>query len=254
MIRSDPMPPAPITALNPLPEDAAMLYPGQELAAMDHANNYHRWILDLFRPYLGARAAEVGAGIGSFSRIILETTAVQELTALEPAANLFPILQGRLQANPRAQALPLYLDAWKPVHAPDSIAAVNVMEHIQDDEQFLRDANRILAPGGTILLFVPALPQLYGKLDAQFGHFRRYLKPELAAKLKASGFHLERLHYVNFTGIVSWYVTAKVLGRTTISASSVQFYDRVVIPIVRRLEALVTPPVGQNLVAVGRKL
>jgi SAM-dependent methyltransferase len=221
---------------------------------MDHADNYHRWILDLFRPYLGPRVAEVGAGIGSFSRIILETAAVQELTALEPAANLFPILNDRLQANPRAQALPIYLNAWQPADPPDSIAAVNVMEHIQDDEQFLRDANRTLAPGGTILLFVPALPALYGKLDAQFGHFRRYVKPELAGKLKASGFHVERLHYVNFPGIMSWYFTAKILQRTTIPASSVQFYDRVVIPVVRRLEAVVTPPIGQNLVAVGRKL
>jgi len=221
---------------------------------MDHAKNYHRWILDLFRPYLGPRAAEVGAGIGSFSRTILETATVQELTALEPAANLFPILRDRLQGNPRARALPLYLDAWKPVQAPDSIVAVNVMEHIQDDEQFLRDANRILAPSGTILLFVPALPRLYGQLDAQFGHFRRYLKPGLAAKLKASGFHVERLHYVNFTGILSWYVAAKILRRSTVSASSVQFHDRVLIPIVRRIEAVVTPPVGQNLVAVGRKL
>jgi SAM-dependent methyltransferase len=250
----NPVPPTPITALNPSPEGTALLYPGQELAAMDHADNYHRWILDLFRPYLGPRVAEVGAGIGSFSRIILETTVVQELTGLEPAANLFPILRERLQADQRAQALPIYLDAWQPAQAPNSIVAVNVMEHIQHDEQFLRDANRILAPGGTILLFVPALPQLYGKLDAQFGHFRRYVKPELAAKLGASGFHVERLHYVNFTGIASWYVTAKILRRTTISASSVQFYDRVVIPIVRRLESLVTPPVGQNLVAVGRKL
>jgi SAM-dependent methyltransferase len=248
------VPPTSITALNPAPDDSALLYPGQELAAMDRADNYHRWILDLFRPYLGPRVAEVGAGIGSFSRIILECAAVQELTALEPAANLFPILQDRLHANPRAQALPLYLNAWKPVAAPDSIAAVNVMEHIQDDEQFLRDANRILAPSGTILLFVPALPGLYGTLDSQFGHFRRYVKPELASKLKASGFHVEKLHYVNFTGIASWYLTAKILRRTTIPASSVQFYDRVVIPIVRRLESAITPPVGQNLVCVGRKL
>jgi len=53
---------------------------------------------------------------------------------------------------------------------------------------------------------------------------------------------------------MSWYFTAKILQRTTIPASSVQFYDRVVIPVVRRLEAVVTPPIGQNLVAVGRKL
>ena len=230
-----------------------MLYPGQELAAMDHADNYHRWILDLFRPYMGPRVVEVGAGIGSFSRIILQAFHVQTLTALEPAANLFPILHERLQADPRAHALRIYLDNWEAPEAPDSIAAVNVLEHIKDDEQFLRDAHRILAPGGTVLLFVPALPSLYSGLDSQFGHFRRYVKPELGAKVAAAGFQVERLRYVNLPGILSWYTTGKILRRTTIPASNVQFYDRVVIPIVRRVENAITPPLGQNLVCVGRK-
>ncbi len=58
--------------------------------------DYHRWILDAFRPYLGPRVIEVGAGIGSFSRVILASSAAEQLTALEPADNLYPILSYRL--------------------------------------------------------------------------------------------------------------------------------------------------------------
>src|SRR4051812_30371942 len=48
-------------------------YPGRELESMVFAANYHRWILDIFRPYLGKRIVEVGAGSGSFSELLLET-------------------------------------------------------------------------------------------------------------------------------------------------------------------------------------
>ncbi len=54
------------------------------------------------------------------------------------------------------------------------------MEHIEDDEQFLHNAHRALVPGGTLLLFVPALPWLYGAMDREFGHCRRYVKSDLS--------------------------------------------------------------------------
>jgi hypothetical protein len=47
-------------------------YFGKDLEAMSFANNYHRWILSEFLPYLGSSVAEVGAGTGSFSSLILE--------------------------------------------------------------------------------------------------------------------------------------------------------------------------------------
>src|SRR5262245_64262961 len=46
-------------------------YPGRELEFMDLAVNYHRWILERLRPYLGRRIVEVGAGTGAFSQLLL---------------------------------------------------------------------------------------------------------------------------------------------------------------------------------------
>jgi SAM-dependent methyltransferase len=229
------------------------LYPGLELAAMDLADNYHRWILDTFRPYLGARVIEVGAGIGSVSRAILTHTSISQFTALEPAENLYPILSHRLQGDLRAHAIRAYLEELELRESVDSLVAVNTMEHIKDDAHFLRCAHRALVSGGTLLLFVPALPRLYGSLDREFGHFRRYLKPGLAAQMDAAGFHVELLRYMNFPGILSWFVSGRILRRKTIPPSNVKFYDRVIVPIVRRLESIVSPPLGQSLLAIGRR-
>jgi len=64
--------------------DDALVYEGRDLEAMSFARNYHRWILDLFRPYLGSRLVEVGAGSGSFSEMLLALRP-ESLTLVEPS-------------------------------------------------------------------------------------------------------------------------------------------------------------------------
>ena len=61
------------------------------LEAMSLAENYHRWILTHFEPFLGTRVAEVGAGLGNFSSFLLKSN-IQELTAIEPSKELYPLL------------------------------------------------------------------------------------------------------------------------------------------------------------------
>jgi len=64
---------------------------------MAFAVNYHRWILDRLAPFLGKRIIEVGAGVGSFSELLLETRP-ESLTSLEPSPNMFAVLIQRLAA------------------------------------------------------------------------------------------------------------------------------------------------------------
>ena len=61
-------------------------YFGKDLEAMSFAVNYHRWILSEFSPYLGESVAEVGAGMGNFSQMILQT-GIKSLAAFEPSVN-----------------------------------------------------------------------------------------------------------------------------------------------------------------------
>src|SRR4030095_11171866 len=67
---------------------------------------------------------------------------------------------------------------------------VNVLEHIPDDVQALRDLYDALEPGGTVLVFAPALPALYGAFDRRIGHCRRYRRSTLATGVSTT--HFER--------------------------------------------------------------
>ena len=63
-------------------------YAGRDLESMSFARNYHDWILELFRPYLGSRLVEVGAGTGSFSEMLLARGA-ETLSLVEPSTEMY---------------------------------------------------------------------------------------------------------------------------------------------------------------------
>ena len=128
-----------------------MKYTGREMESMDFAVNYHRWILEIFRPFLGKRIVEVGAGTGAFSQMLMETNP-ESLTMLEPSANLFPLLVERMGSDRALQGTLREAS----VSNPDSILYVNVLEHVENDEAELADAHSMLAPSGRVFIFVPA--------------------------------------------------------------------------------------------------
>lgn len=228
-------------------------YSGEELDALEGARNYHRWIAGRFAPYLGRRIVEVGAGIGTFAEHLLQAAPQAELTLVEPAGNNYPHLAARFADRPRVRTVQGYLDDVAQPESADALVAVNVMEHVHDDAGFLRTAHRLLAPGGHALVFVPALPALYGTLDEAFEHVRRYTRDELDGKLRAAGLRPLRVRYTNLPGVAAWWLSGKVLRRRTLSARDARLYDRWVVPWVSALERVWTPPLGQSLVAVARK-
>ena len=228
-------------------------YSGTELDALTEARNYYSWLLHRFSPHLGRRVVEVGAGIGTFSEFLLRDGGVAELTLLEPAENTYPRLEDRFRQDPRVRTLQGYLEEHAGDLSADSLVSVNVLEHVPDDEAFLRDAHRVLVPGGRVLLFVPALEQLYGSLDEAFEHHRRYTRGMLASRLERAGFRPLRISYVNLPGVLSWFIAGKVLRKRTLSPADVRLYDSWVIPWVRRIEDRWEAPVGQSLLAVGQK-
>lgn len=229
------------------------VYSSSELDALAGAPNYYRWITSRFEPYLGPRVVEVGAGIGTFSEFLLGVSKIERLTTIEPAANTFPLLKAKLATFPQALALEGFLDDHAGALSADSVVAVNVLEHVENDEEFLRLAWNVVVPGGTLLLFVPAVPAIIGTLDKAFKHFRRYTRPILKQKLEKTGWSIEKIGYMNLPGIIPWFVAGRVLRWNSISPGSARFYDRVILPLTRRIEEMIEMPIGQSLLAVARK-
>src|SRR5690348_1826307 len=239
-------------SVSPTLTSEPFVYSGTELEAMAQARNYCQWILRYFAPYLGGRIVEIGAGSGTFSRLLLDRKNTEQLVLFEAAANLMPILRQRF-TDPRVQ---LHCGTFDPAllsETPDSVVLVNVLEHVRDDTLLLSQIHASLRKGGSLLLFVPAFQWNYGSLDQAFDHYRRYTGAELERKIQSAGFRLERRRYINFMGIASWFLAGKVLRQTTIKASQVRWYDRWIIPWSFKLEQLCKPPLGQSLLAVAIK-
>ncbi|MCZ6777484.1 MAG: class I SAM-dependent methyltransferase [Acidobacteria bacterium] len=80
----------------------------------------------------------------------------------------------------------------------DLVFVLDVLEHLDDDALALREARRILVPGGLLLVTVPAWPFLWSEHDEALEHRRRYRRADLLERLRGAGFEIERESYFNF--------------------------------------------------------
>ena len=235
------------------PGGAALVYEGRDLEAMSFARNYHRWIVSEFRPYLGDTVAEVGAGSGNVSEMLLAEP-IRRLVAVEPSEQMYPLLARRLADEPRARTEQAFFSAIHERHrgAFDTVVYVNVLEHVPDDAGELRCVWETLKPGGHLCVFVPALQWLYSDFDASIGHYRRYHREPLRRLLRGAGFEVVRLRYFDSLGILPWLVVFRLMRRR-LAGSDVAAYDRWAVPLLRAVEPRVPVPLGKNLLAVARK-
>lgn len=229
-------------------------YFAKDLEAMDSASNYYDWILSYFAPLIGQRFLEVGAGSGNFSERLLQLKP-QSLTSVEPSASVYAPLQARLGQVPNATThhgcLSDKASEWQGKF--DTAFYVNVMEHVEDDVGEVRLALECLEPGGHLLIFVPALPWLYGKADELFGHYRRYTLESLTALVAGQPVTIKERRYFDIIGVLPWWVSFVLLQRSVMSPGMVRLYDRLVVPVARWLEGLIEPPIGKNVLLVVQK-
>ncbi|MEZ4657503.1 MAG: methyltransferase [Caldilineaceae bacterium] len=229
-------------------------YVGNDLEAMSFATNYHRWIFEHFTPYLGQNVAEIGAGTGNFSQLLL-TSPIHHLTTFEPSNDMFPLLHQKLRNIPRAATVNDYFGSvsHRYIRQFDSVVYVNVLEHIEHERLELDFVRKTLKSNGHICIFAPALPFLYSEFDASIGHKRRYQKDQLVNLVESAGYKIVRVKYFDIAGILPWYFNF-VLLRKTLTPANVNLYDKLVVPVMRVIEKLMVVPAGKNLLLIGQNV
>jgi len=233
-------------------------YVGKDLEAMDLADKYHEWIFETMRPYLGTDLVEVGAGTGGFSKLLLSTSPTS-LTLVEPS-QMFGALKANVSKSSHNGTVRYFNNIFSAVadrisaeKRPDSVIYVNVLEHIEDDRAELEKVFETLAPGGRFFVFVPAQPFLYSEFDKSIGHFRRYRRKELVEKCTAAGFEIKLARNFDLAGVVPWYVKYRLLGSRSMEPGIVNVYDKLVVPIAKRMEGVISPPIGKNLLVIAER-
>jgi len=225
----------------------------ETLEIMQGAPQYNRWQFSRIAPYLGRRVCEVGAGIGNMSSLMAEA-GLELLVLTDPDPTYREILQSRFASSPEVVVDRITLpdhsagDRFQPYQL-DTVVALNVIEHIADDVEALSSMAAMLRPGGRAVVLVPAFQKLFGSLDQELGHVRRYTRADLSQRMSEAGFRVERTFYFNVVGMIGWWVNARLRKVPRIPTEQLGYFDSLV-PILR-LEDLVPLPFGQSVIAIG---
>jgi SAM-dependent methyltransferase len=220
---------------------------------MAAAPNYNTWMYQVIAPYVGRRVLEVGSGIGNISAKMLEAGA-EHLVLTDMDEWYRTRLRERFGGNRAVRVESLMLpdpDAGERFRADrlDSVVALNVVEHIKDDIGALATMRRMLAPGGRVVILVPAMPAIFGEMDRELGHFRRYDKRTLGMAFQSAGLRVDRMFWWNRVGVAGWWFNGRVRKVSRIPIDQLKRFDGLV-PVLK-LERFLPMPFGQSLIAVG---
>ncbi len=105
-----------------------------------------------------------------------------------------------------AEALPFVDEAF------DVVAAFDVVEHCENDALAVSELARVLAPGGRMLLSVPAYQWAWSDHDVRAGHHRRYTRPELERVVEGAGLSIARSTYA-FGAVFPLFVAERARRR-----------------------------------------
>jgi len=118
----------------------------------------------------------------------------------------------------------------------DLVCALDILEHVVDDDQALGELSRVAAPQGCLLLSVPLHPEAWTAFDDFVGHYRRYEPAQIESRLAAHGWAIERSAVYGMQpessrllALGQWYLTHQ-------RERALWWYNRVIMPLGLRLQ------------------
>lgn len=140
----------------------------------------------------GARILEAGCGTGGNLAMLAH---FGEVAAFEPDTEARCLAGEKGDYDIRDGSLPERVP-FEPGQF-DLVAALDILEHIEDDSSSLRALWAQLCPGGVALITVPAFDFLWSRHDLRHHHKRRYAKAGLIRQVTAAGFAPIMVTYFN---------------------------------------------------------
>lgn len=147
----------------------------------------------------------------------------------------------------------------------DSIGAFDVLEHIEDDIQVLRQVHQALKPRGIVVLSVPQHTWLWSPVDDYACHVRRYSAKDLHTKLKNAGFEILRstsfvtslLPAMLVSRLIQKFLsksTSKPTAGLEISSWLNSLFEKMLNIDTRLIRAGINLPLGGSRLIVARKI
>jgi SAM-dependent methyltransferase len=138
------------------------------------------------------RLMEAGCGTGGNLKML---SSFGKLDAFELDDEARVIAKGKLPMDIKSGMLPDHVP-YQP-GSFDVVVAFDVIEHVEHDVESLASLGKQLAPGGRLVMTVPAMPWLWSKHDETHHHYRRYTRASLNEALVQAGLKPVRISYFN---------------------------------------------------------
>lgn len=223
----------------------------ESLKLVSQARLYNKWIFSLIEPHLNSPVLEVGSGIGTITRFILQKNRV---LATEVDKEYIEILRNNFKSNKNFKgAIFLDLTKYKKIGSFETVVCTNVLHHIKNDTLAIANLSKHLKTNGHLILQEPAHMFLFGSLDKAQNHYRRYDKKNLVKKFQKNEFEIEQVFYFNLLGFFGWLFNSKLLKRSTISPSQIGLIDKF-IWFTSRFERKIHLPFGLSVFVIARKV
>jgi len=229
------------------------------LEAIRNAAKFNRWMYDQVAPYLIGDILEIGSGIGNISDFFIQHNAKITLSDVRESyckvlSTRFPIYT---QANP-VKHIDLVATDFESRYSDllekfDAVFALNVIEHIEQDQLALKNLNLLLKPKGKVVILVPSHPKLYNRIDKNLHHFRRYDSQQLENKIITAGFSIDKTSGFNALGILAWWISGNLFQSTQIRNSQMHFYDRLV-PLAKLIDKIFMKRIGLSIITYATTL
>lgn len=227
------------------------------LDAIAVADEFNRWMYETIKPFCHGNTIEIGSGTGNISQFFLKDKFRMTLSDIQ--FQYCQLLEQRFkdQCDTAIVQLDIAHPEFSVAYAPflqkfDCVVALNVIEHVRNDDLALRNCYSLLKEGGTVVILVPSYPALYNRFDIELRHYRRYTKSSLSQALKKSNFKLVHMQHFNMMGITGWYLYGSVLKQKLISKELMYSYNKLV-PLFKLLDRISFNTLGLSLIAVGKK-
>lgn len=153
-------------------------------------------LLKLLARYLPGKPAlrilDLGCGTGITLKALPDSGFAVGVDSVDSALKFCRLRGITRLARSDAQDLALKSQAF------DAVLALDLVEHVRDDQRVIAEAARVLRPGGFLLVTVPAFPFLFSGHDRAHGHFRRYRKKDLLRIFNGGGLEMLKISYFNF--------------------------------------------------------
>ena len=229
----------------------------ETLKAIKDADAFNSWMYSQIAPFVESPVLEIGSGIGNISKCCLADGHSLTMTDIRSEYIDFlkdafserteDILQLDLVDEHFDQNYSSYIGRFK------TVFALNVIEHIEDDNRAIQNATKLLCDGGKLIILVPAHAILYNKLDSNLFHFKRYGFRDLSKLMETSPLKLEIIKGFNGLGIAAWVYGGLFSRKGVIAGGDMKFYNRLV-PIAKWVDKITFFKLGLSLIAVSRKV